>query len=289
MSSPAQPPTTTASAFMAVVPPPLSGSSLWASRYAGELRRIIHQHAQRAPRSLQEHLGPSELGARCDRQVAGKLAGIPKTNHVADPWPSIRGTALHAWAAEAFDADNSRTTPRWITEQRVTPHPDHPGTADLYDAKEHAVVDWKFLGDASMNKIRSADGPPQHYIVQLLLYGRGYRLAGLPVDRVVLAACPATAASLDTMYCWERIHTPADDELLDYVFKRTAYRKQWAAALIAGTASLMDVPSDPDDSSCYFCEYFRPEAATNGGVGGCPGTRNMNAHGNNESGMRITP
>lgn len=257
--------------FMAVSPAPLNGSSVWASRYAGELRRVFHQGAEQAPRSLQSFLGPSELGAKCDRQVAGKMARLPRTNHVTDPWPSIVGTALHAWAADAFNADNKRTRPRWITEQRVTPHPDHPGTADLYDAKERAVIDHKFLGPGSMDKIRAVGGPPRHYVVQLLLYGLGYRKEGLPVDRVVLAAYPRTAASLDGLYVWERPYTPADDALLEEVFAQTEYRKKWAIALITGQASLMDVPGAPDDQECYFCPLYRPEAARNGGIGGCPG------------------
>lgn len=259
-------PKISADAFMSTAPAPLNGSSVWAARYTAELRRVYHQGAEQAPRSLQSFLGPSEIGSDCDRQVAAKMARVPRTNHVTDPWPSIVGTALHAWAADAFDADNKRTAPRWITETRVTPHPDHPGTADLYDAKEHAVVDWKFLGPGSMDKIKSREGPPRHYVVQLLLYGLGYRLAGLPVDRVVLAAVPRTAASLDGMYCWERPYTPADDELLEEVFRQTAYRKQWAIALITGQASLMDVPATTNADSCYFCLAGETEVVTRDGI-----------------------
>lgn len=257
-----------ANEFMAKAPPPLNGSSAWAARCASELRRVLYDHAAHAPRSLQAHLGPSELGAICDRQVAGKLAGIASTNHVSDGWPSIRGTALHTMAEQAFSADNIRHGIRWVTEQKVTPHPDHPGTADLYDAVEQAVIDHKFLGPTSMAKIRN--GPPRHYIVQLLLYARGYRLLGLPVRRVALAAYPATAGSLDGLYVWDRVHTPADDELLEEVFAQTAIRKQWAAAILTGTADLMDVPATPNDGNCIFCPFFRPQAAHDGGVG-CPG------------------
>lgn len=256
---------------MRAAPAPLNGNTPWAARYGYVLKDVLHAHAARAPRTLQSHLGPSELGAECDRQVAGKLAGIPTTNHVSDPWPSIRGTALHAWAAEAFMADNSRSGRlRWVAEQKVTPHPDHPGTADLYDAVERAVVDHKFLGVSSMQKIRSPDGPPRHYVVQLLLYGLGYRLLGLPVDRVVLAAYPATAASLDGIWVWERPYTPADDVLLDEVFKQTEYRKAWAQKLISGQATLSDVPVSPTDN-CYFCPFYRPDAADGDETVGCPG------------------
>jgi hypothetical protein len=255
--------------FMKAAPAPLNGSSPWASRYAGTLRRVFLDHAARAPRTLQQHLGPSELGVSCDRQVAGKFAALPATNHVSDPWPSIVGTACHAWAAEAFEAENVRSGQlRWVAEQKVTPHPDHPGTADLYDAVEQAVVDHKFLGESSMAKIRK--DPPRKYVVQLLLYGQGYRNLGLPVKRVALAAYPRTAASLDGLYVWEREHTPADDELLQVVFDQTRVRRQYAEQIVAGRMNLLDVPADADSDECYFCPFYRPQAARDGQYG-CPG------------------
>lgn len=260
-----------ASEFMSAAPAPLlNGNTSWASRYAGELKRVFFEHAAQAPRSLQRHLGPSELGVECDRQVAGKMAGIPTTNHVVDPWASLRGTAMHAWAAEAFLADNTRHgRMRWLAEQKVTPHPDHPGTADLYDAEEFAVVDHKFLGATTLQKIRR-NGPSRHYRVQLLMYGEGYRLLGFPVVRVVLAAYPATAASMDGTYVWDLPHTEADNELLAEVYEQTQRRKEWADAIRAGKAQLNDVPASPSDDGCYFCPFFRPEAARDNGMG-CPG------------------
>lgn len=271
--------TTTAAAFMKTAPPSLNGNTPWAQRYAKVLRGVFEDAAARAPRTLQQHLGPSELGVECDRQVAGKLAALPVTNHVVDPWPSIRGTALHAWAADAFTADNARYGyQRWAAEVKVTPHTEHPGTADLYDAAELAVVDHKFLGDSSMAKVKKA--PPRKYRVQLLLYGLGYLNAGLPVDRVVLAAYPATASSLDGMYIWEHATDwsagSEDTELLQHVFRQTVVRKQWAEHILASPApqlALRDVPADTGedrDSECYFCPFYRPQAARDA-LYGCPG------------------
>ncbi|MGH4001066.1 MAG: hypothetical protein ACRDTJ_26815 [Pseudonocardiaceae bacterium] len=266
---------------MSTAPAPPGGSSPWASRYAAELRRVLLEHAARAPRTLQQHLGPSELGVPCDRQVAGKMAALPATNHVADPWPSMRGTALHAYAADAFDADNVRSHRlRWVTEQKVTPHPEHPGTADLYDANERAVVDHKFLGASSMQKIRRIVAAmtwqaraafwPRHYLVQLLLYGLGYYNLGLPVRRVVLAAYPATAASLDGLYVAELEFTddtgqilPEVLALLSEVFEDTKRRRDQADRLLAGRLLLSDIPATPDSDNCYFCPLYRPEAANN--------------------------
>lgn len=263
--------------FMQAAPARLNGSSPWGSRYATELRRVFHEHAARAPRSLQDHLGPSELGVACDRQVAGKMAGLPTTNHVMDPWPSIRGTALHAWAAEAFLADNLRHDMlRWVAEQRVTPHPEHPGTADLYDALEQTVTDHKFLGETSMAKIRA--GWPRKYLVQLLMYGLGYWLLGLTVARIAIAAYPATAASLDGLYVRDLVFTdeqgrilPEHVDLLTEVFDQTATRKDYAALLIRGLITLDQIPMTPDTDECYFCPFYRPQSARDGGPG-CPGT-----------------
>jgi hypothetical protein len=266
--------TTTPAEFMAAAPHTalLGGSSLWASRYAGEIRRIVVLAAAHAPRSTQVHLGPSELGAICDRSVVGKLIRVAPTNHVSDPWPSIVGTATHAWLAAAFDADNRRSgTLRWLTEQRVTPHPDHPGTADLYDAAEQACCDHKVLGPTSMAKIRSENGPPIHYVVQLLLYARGYRLLGLPVKRVAIIAYPRTSSTLDGLYVWDREYTPADDALIEEVLDRTVIRKAVADEILAGRMSLSQVPITPDDAACFYCSQYRPQSAHDGGPG-CPGT-----------------
>ena len=263
--------------FMAAAPKSVSGDTAWATRYAGELRRVFVEHAARAPRTLQQHLGPSEIGVACDRQVVSKMAALPATNHVVDPWPSIVGTACHAWAEDAFTGDNTRKgLVRWITEQRVTPHPDHPGTADLYDGAEQAVVDHKFLGESSMAKIRK--GWPRKYRVQLLLYALGYWRLGLPVRRVALAAYPRTAASLDGLYVRELEFADADGQilpevrvLLEEVFSQTANRRAMADAVVAGALRIDDVPREPDSEECFFCPMYRPQAARDAGPG-CPGT-----------------
>lgn len=256
---------------MSAAPARLEGNSPWAARYAGELRRVVTEQANGSARNRQRHLGPSELGVPCDRQVVGKLAGLPVTNHVADPWPSVVGTAVHAWLADAFTGDNARRGEvRWLAEQRVTPHPDHAGTADLYDAAETAVVDHKCLGESSMAKVRSTGGPPLKYIIQLLLYGKGYRNLGLPVTRVVLAAYPRTAATLDGLYVWERATGPQDDVLIEEVFRLTDRRKALAEEVLSGLKTFTDIPISADDSECFFCPFYRPQSKRDNGPG-CPG------------------
>lgn len=257
---------------MAATPRGLESNTGWGSRYARELRGVITRQATLAPRSQQVHLGPSEIGSECDRAVVGKLVGAQRTNHVSDPWPSIVGTAVHAWLARAFEDDNTRDKMlRWVTETRVSPHPLYPGSADLYDAAEQALVDHKVLGASSLSKIKSPKGPSRRYRVQLLLYARGYRNLGLPVLRVVLAAYPRTAATLDGMYIWDHPCTPDDDTLVDGVLDQMAARQAAAAMIQAGQLTLSDIKPTPDDSECFFCFLYRPQSAYDGGPG-CPGT-----------------
>ncbi|HEX6871070.1 MAG TPA: hypothetical protein VF163_08230 [Micromonosporaceae bacterium] len=265
--------TITPAEFMRAAPPSLAGNTPWASRYAAELRQVVHEHARNSKRTLQKHLGPSELGTPCDRQVVGKLVGAPVTNHVVDPWPSIVGTATHAWLADAFTAWNTRHGfARWLAEQRVIPHPDHTGTADLYDGEEQAVVDHKVLGESSMAKVRSVAGPSPRYQIQLLLYGKGYRVLGLPVKRVALAAYPRTAASLDGLYVWERATGDHDDALIAEVFRLTDRRKATAEEVLSGKRQLSTVAIAPDDDECFFCPFYRPQSKRDNGPG-CPGPR----------------
>lgn len=256
-----------------------SGNTEWAQRMAAEVKSIVRAYTEWQPRNQQVHLGPSELGVECDRQVVGKLVREPVTNHVSDPWPSFMGTAGHAAVEKAFQADNARIAPlpgeppdfvRWLTEHRVSPHPEHDGTADLYDEREHAVLDHKFLGDSSREKIIRGE-IPRKYKRQLLLYGLGYVRAGYPVERVAIIAYPRTRSSLDGLYVWE---TPFDgaaiEELVD-TFADTARRKHMAAEVLAGRLTLEQVPRHPIRDECFFCHAYRPEGG-HGPAVGCPGT-----------------
>lgn len=256
-------------AFMASVNPSAvshSGNDAEAVKIAAELREVVRNAANNAPRSLQVHLGPSELGVECDRQVVHKLTGQPDTNHVVDPWPSVVGTAVHAWLADALTAADPA---RWIAENRVTPFEGHAGTADLYDARNQRVIDHKCLGSTTHDKLRT-QGPPRHYYVQLLLYALGYIRAGYVVNSIAIAAWPRTGSSLAGLYVWHHTITPEDWVLIDQVLTETNRRKDYAALVQAGQLGLDQVPRTPS-GGCYFCPAYRPESARDGGPG-CPGT-----------------
>jgi hypothetical protein len=249
--------------FMASAPAPAEVPGpmrpAWVIQLEGELRRVVRTQAERSDRTLQVHLGPSEIGSECDREVAGKLAGFPRTNHVADPWPSVVGTATHAWLADAFTADG----PRWLAEQRVTPAPDappeqsgHTGTADLYDIETSTLVDHKVLGRSTHAKLVS-HGPGWTYRRQLLLYSRGYKLAGLPVKRVALAAWPRAGSTLSGLHVWGLELDDETEAETDNLLRVTMPRRYAQAAALMAGAGLPSVPATPDDH-CYFCPFYRP-------------------------------
>ena len=253
-------------------PAPVNANVPWAAEFGAELRALIRRQQDRAPRSIQAHLGPSELGSECDLQVIGKMVAAPRTNHVADLWPSIIGTAVHAWLAVALEDENARIgLQRFLAEIRVAPVPEHPGTADGYDTFTYTTLDWKILGPTSMAKIASPAGPSRRYKVQLLLYFLGLWAAGYRPRRIALVALPRTAPTLDQMYVWGCEPGPAEVALLAEVLRVTAWRRQMAAAILQGTMTLSQIRPTPDNDECFTCPLYRPQAAYDTGPG-CPGT-----------------
>jgi hypothetical protein len=211
------------------------------------------------------------MTGNCPRQIVSKFSGQPETWHGVDPWASFVGTAVHAALADVFAKENnldgllSNGLPRWITEARVAPHPSYPGSADLYDVANHTVCDWKILGPTSIAKVKSVNGPPRRYKVQLLLYAKGYANLGFPVQRVVLAALPRTSPSLAEMYIWEHWLTPDDDILVSQVLAETQLRYQVAQAVMRREIPIEAVPRVPGDS-CSWCFSGETEIVTRDGI-----------------------
>lgn len=247
---------------------------------------MVVRYADRLPRNVQRHLGPSELGYSCNRRLVGQMAGVTLgpggTNRMHDPWASIVGTAIHAFLDDAFKWESLRLIReglaeevRWHSERRVTPDPGsplpHPGTADLYDAQSFTVDDHKAQAEGVRDKLRRK-GPPQHYFMQLLLYAIGYMLAGFRVDRVCLVSWPRTKSTLDDMYVWEHVITTADIASVVDLIEKTEARESLARMVVSGDLDFWEVPVTPSEDDCLYCPYFRPDAASNPRVKGCPGT-----------------
>lgn len=258
-----------------------NGNSPWAQRYAQELRDVVIRYAARLPRNMQRHLGPSELGHHCHRQLVGKMAGVAfghgGGNRLHDPWASVVGTALHALFEQAFqwDAREGINLERWATECRVTPDPlavqPHPGTADLYDFTYNTLGDHKCQSEAIRTRLRR-DGPPFHYYIQLLLYAIGYMNLGFPVERIALISWPRTKSTLDDLYVWEKTITNADLLAVEEVLKKTVIREDAAQLVSQGRLGFFEVPATPSESDCQYCPFFNPAAMEDGTSAGCPGT-----------------
>lgn len=267
----------------------LNGNTAFAQQYSKELRGVVTRFAARMPRTMQRHLGPSELGHLCDRQLVGKMAGIAlsSSSSLHDPWASFVGTAIHAILEEAFKWDAAPPDPeklaienginpgRWEAEKRVTPDPNapapHPGTGDLYDWTYKAVVDHKCQSEGVRDKLKR-NGPPPHYFYQMLLYALGYRWLGYEVTRIVLVSWPRTKSTMDDIYCYEHVITDADWQSVYKLLEKTAVREQLAELVAAGGLDLFDIPMTPSDSDCQYCPFFNPRAAVDTNLRGCPGT-----------------
>lgn len=233
-----------------------SGNVDWAVAIAETLKGVIWQDSADAPRSQQRELGPSEVGHPCTRHVVGKRAGLPRTNHVADPWPSWVGTGLHAHIDRALRATGDS---RWISENKVCPSDDLCGTADLFDLATGTVIDHKFLGATTLDKIKR-NGASTVYRKQTLLYARGYKRLGLPVRRVMLMLWPRTGSSLAGAYAYG-IDLDADTEAEtdDLLFNLIPVQQDYTRRLLKGEISFHDVPASPSSDNCFWCPFWRPE------------------------------
>jgi hypothetical protein len=162
------------------------------------ITNVICAKSNNNPRSKVVRIGPSEIGDPCLRKLSYKLMEVPKTNSFSDPWPSVSGTAIHAWLAEAFEADNADAD--WLIEHRVEVRPGLSGTLDLFDRTNGIVIDHKCVGATSM-KARKADGPTEQQVIQLNIYGYGLEQQGHEVKQIALAFYPL-GGMLTGMHTW---------------------------------------------------------------------------------------
>jgi len=233
-----------------------------ARKLRDDLMTIILDAANNDPRTLQKSLGPSDLGTPCDRKIAYLLTETPAVNTRTDPWPATVGQAIHMWLEKTF-----RDQAGWTTERKLQIGEFISGTSDLYH--DEMVIDHKSAGPDVMRKIPK-DGPPPEYVVQVQLYGYGYRLAGMPVKKVALAFYPRSGW-LSNMYVWvgdysEEVALAALDRM---------YR-------VAASVLDLDIASNPHRFQqipavayqCGFCPFYRPDMGPDQSADnfGCPGS-----------------
>ena len=158
------------------------------------------------PRSLQQGIGPSELGNECEHCLAAKLAGW--VQHPQAAWLPAIGTFVHTALAEIFE----RHPDRYLVETRVMVgrlgDKEVWGSSDLYDKETDTVVDYKIVGATTL-KAAAKTGPTRRYFTQAHAYGTGFANAGYPVKRVAICYLPRNALSLDFGVWWEAHYDPS--------------------------------------------------------------------------------
>lgn len=222
------------------------------------LLAVANHASTNAPRNLQKRIGPSEIGEPCSRQVAHKLAGTPEVRHAfTDPWPSIVGTAVHAWLDKALQSANQAMGfERWLSEQTVTVAEgilagcgagSHlTGSCDCYDRYLSTVVDFKVLGTTQHAEYLT--GYVSHkYRVQIHCYGLGLANLGYPVEHVALAVF-GRAKRLDDLYVYSE---PWDRSIAEDAIDRLAKIQ----TVVSGGIDPMQVRATPSRQGCYFCPW----------------------------------
>lgn len=212
----------------------------------------IKDAAENAPRSLQKHIGPSQVGTPCQRQLAYHLAGTKESRSFMDPWPSIVGTAVHAWIADAMERQNQLLIAdgkpaRWHLEKRVDVGLGLSGSCDCFDEITGTVLDWKILGNTQYTKYVK-EGPSETYRVQAHCYGLGYARAGFEVKRVGIGFF-GRAKTLNDLHIWSE---PFDANVAIAALARMQKTNE---ALAAG-AEPIDIVAAPG-AVCFFCPFKR--------------------------------
>lgn len=252
-------------------PPPAAwaraGITGHAATVAGSVFDVIRAAADRNPRNNQVELGMSEMGEPCARRLAYRMLGHPQTNVTQDPWPSLVGTAVHAWLAENFGAVEEFMPdgrPRYVIEQRVTAGGIF-GSADLLDRKLATLIDWKLPGPTGMTRYRGGHISPT-YRVQSHGYGVGYRAAGETVNHVAIVFLPR-GGNLADLHVWSE---PLNEQLVDDALGRVS--------AVLGMLGELDVEAHPKRYSliptepsplCGWCPWHLPRSS-NPAIG-CPG------------------
>jgi hypothetical protein len=240
-----------------------------------EMRGVLTSLDAARPRSQQTALGPSELGTPCQRQLAMKLANLPRQlPDQRPPWAPMQGTAMHVLMADALEWHNQQLgRARWVVEQRLQVDAEITGAGDAYDQDWEMVVDWKYVGTTALRKLARVTVPnaqlvSQDYRVQGHLYGYGHQRAGRPVKWVRLVLL-SRSHDYDQSREWTEAYNP---ELaiwaLDRYYATQDLIGPGGLNLAANPALWAAVPAAPGEA-CDWCPFRRPGGPADGS--GCPG------------------
>lgn len=262
----------------------------------GELRQVFMDYEASRPRSLQVRLGPSEIGTPCQQKMARKLAGAPQRPVLEPQWAPWLGTAGHtSMSEEVLPFWNKQLgEDRWAAEDSLEVEPGRDGIdgiyghGDAFDELHGTVVDWKFLGNFSLDKLRAArrrelpvsEWVSPEYRIQTHLYGRGHARKGRNVRWVRLVLFARTSARYDDAEEWTEAYDPT---IAEHAIERYFDTAQLTRELdLEGHPDqIASVPATPSTEACKFCPFHRPDrkvtdwASCSGLAGDNPGREAM--------------
>lgn len=177
-------------------------------RTVPDLIGVIEWAIRNAPRTLQTALGPSELGVACDRCLIALLAGQLAYRDEEAPWLPTIGNAVHDWLElAAIQWMQATKSDRYVAEGRVAvgqvAGQDIWGNSDVFDRHTGTVVDYKLVGSTTLKKVKRAGGAALTYKRQAHLYGRGWALAGYPVQSVAVLFLPRNGFHVGDGTYWQ--------------------------------------------------------------------------------------
>lgn len=204
---------------------------------------LITEDDANKPRSQQAAVGPSQLGVACPRQLGYAILGTPKVNGGGDPLPRWLGTEGHAGLERILGRH-----PDWSTEHRIElPGYGIRGHVDAYHHPSNTVVDWKFVGQASMRDYK-AGGPSQQYRWQAHLYGLGMAMQGHDVANVAIVFIPRSGFT-SSIWVWSEPYNETIPE--------QALQRYEAIKLLAETDGPATLPTAP--GPCDWCNWHDPQ------------------------------
>lgn len=195
------------SAAVSRTPAPAVAAATWA-------RELFWAADALSARSVQAHIGPSEVGDPCDRAVASKVQGLPPLRVSGGSLASIAGTGIHDWIAQRL-ADLYGNTARYLVETRVE-YRGISGTSDLYDRRLRRVVDWKTVSQSKLARIRRSPEFTPQWRVQTAIYAAGMEARGESVEEVSIVLVPREG-SIDDIFA---LTMPFDRSIADAAIDR---------------------------------------------------------------------
>lgn len=165
------------------------------------------------PRSLQTEIGPSEMGTTCLHCLTRRLQGRATQPVRAAEWLPFIGTAVHAQFErmykdrDGYEAELKVPVTNLNAERPIT------GSIDLWEWEHRASIDWKIVGNSTLDDVRR-HGPSQQYKIQASLYGIGMdnmqerRGDSRRTQRSCIYYLPRNATSIDAGIMYETTFDP---------------------------------------------------------------------------------